>query len=176
MNADGDCMFLIIKKYIKLIRQFYFRYRVLSVAASCGPDLSVNGRSYVTTKTNLGRNVNFNGISIQGQGAISIGDNFHSGEGCLLISQNHNYDNGTAIPYDSSYICKDIIIGNQVWLGSRVIILPGVTIGEGAIVQAGSVVSKSIPSCAIAGGNPCQVFKYRDIDRYERLKNLGKFH
>jgi acetyltransferase-like isoleucine patch superfamily enzyme len=57
-----------------------------------------------------------------------------------------------------------------------VIVLGGVSIGEGAIIQAGSVVVKDIPKYAIAGGHPCKVFKYRDIEHYEKLKKERKFH
>jgi acetyltransferase-like isoleucine patch superfamily enzyme len=49
-------------------------------------------------------------------------------------------------------------------------------IEEGAIIQAGSVVVNDIPYCAIAGGSPAKVFKYRNIDHYELLKSQGKFH
>jgi len=105
-----------------------------------------------------------------------IGNNFHSGPGCLIITQNHNYDNGNAIPYDNTYIYKDVKIEDNVWLGSRVIILGGVTIGEGAIIQAGSVVVGDIPACAIAGGHPAKIFKYRDKNHYYKLKKEEKFH
>jgi acetyltransferase-like isoleucine patch superfamily enzyme len=54
--------------------------------------------------------------------------------------------------------------------------LGGVSIGEGAIVQAGAVVVKDIPPYAIAGGNPAKVFKYRDIDHFQKLKEEKKFH
>jgi acetyltransferase-like isoleucine patch superfamily enzyme len=94
----------------------------------------------------------------------------------MMITQNHNYDHGTMIPYDDTYIFKDIHIEDNVWLGNRVIILGGVTIGEGAIIQAGSVVVKNIPKYAIAGGHPATVFKYRDIKHYEKLKSAKKFH
>jgi acetyltransferase-like isoleucine patch superfamily enzyme len=57
-----------------------------------------------------------------------------------------------------------------------VIVLPGVTIGEGAIIQAGSVVVKDIEKCAIAGGHPAKTFKYRDTEHYEKLKKEKKFH
>ncbi len=107
---------------------------------------------------------------------MTIGDNFHSGRECLMITQIHNYDTGNAIPYDDSYILKDIIIKDNVWLGDRVIILGGVMIEEGAIIQAGSVVVSDIPKCAIAGGHPAKVFKYRDIEHYEKLKSEGKFN
>lgn len=56
------------------------------------------------------------------------------------------------------------------------IVLGGVRIGEGAIIQAGSVVVKDIPRCAIAGGHPAAVFKYRDIEHYDTLKAAGEFH
>jgi len=54
--------------------------------------------------------------------------------------------------------------------------LGDVTIGEGAIIQAGSVVVNDIPKYTIAGGHPAKVFKYRDAAHYERLKEEGKFH
>jgi acetyltransferase-like isoleucine patch superfamily enzyme len=157
-------------------RQIYHSFRVRIAAGSCGERLKVNGKSYVTRNTHLGNNVNFNGLEVAGGGKVVIGDNFHSGPDCLLIAQNHNFDTGTAIPYDSTYILKDITIEDNVWLGSRVIILGGVRIGEGAIVQAGSCVVNDIPKYGIAGGHPAKVFRYRDKDHYERLKKEGKFH
>lgn len=93
----------------------------------------------------------------------------------MMITQNHNYDKGNAIPYDDTYIVKSIIIGDFVWLGSRVTILPGVKIGEGAIIQAGAVVSSDIPPYAIAGGNPAKVFKYRDVEHFKKMKVEKKY-
>lgn len=150
--------------------------RVRKQAAKVGKNLKVNYKSYVTNNTFLGDNVNFNGMVISGGGKVEIGNNFHSGSDCLIISQNHDFDNGRTIPYDyESYISKDITIGDNVWIGSRVIILAGVKIGEGAIVQAGSVVVKSIPKYGICGGSPAKVFKYRDISHYLSLKEKKLF-
>jgi acetyltransferase-like isoleucine patch superfamily enzyme len=153
-----------------------YKKTVIKNAQSYGVDIRVNGRSKVTQNTILGNNVNFNGMIVTGRGNVTIGDNFHSGEDCLMITQIHNYDSGKAIPYDDTYLTKDIKIEDNVWLGSRVIILGGVTIGEGAIIQAGSVVVTDIPKYAIAGGHPAKVFKYRDIDHYEKLKAEKQFH
>ncbi len=164
-----------IKKKVKQGLKVYYRKKVEKRARSVGGNLHVNAKSSVTENTTLGNNVNFNGMEIVGGGSIVIGDNFHSGTGCLIITQNHNYDTGSAIPYDATYVCKDVIIGDNVWLGSRVIILAGVTIGEGAIIQAGSVVVRDIPSLAIAGGHPAKVFKYRDKEHYDTLKEQKKF-
>ena len=160
----------------KRLRKNYWRKKIMRQAGSCKSPPNVNARSQVTGKTHLGHNVNFNGMEIVGGGSVTIGDNFHSGIEVRMITQIHDYDHGDAIPYDATYIYKDIVIEDNVWIGDRVIILGGVTIGEGAIVQAGSVVVKDIPACAIAGGHPAQVFKSRDVEHYERLKKAGKFH
>jgi len=115
-------------------------------------------------------------MRIIGGGEVVIGDNFHSGAECIMITEYHKYDSGNAIPYDlSETVRKDIIIEDNVWLGTRVMVLGGVRIGEGAIIQAGSTVINDIPRCAIAGGHPAKVFKYRDIDHYETLKRKKQF-
>lgn len=157
------------------IKRAYYTYRVKRVSKSCGDNLTVNNYSYVTPKTSLADNVNFNGMKIQGTANVSIGSNFHSGIDCMIITDSHNYE-GEAIPYDETVISRDVLIEDNVWIGNRVIILPGVCIGEGAIIQAGSVVVKDIPKYAIAGGHPAKVFSSRDKEHYEKLKEEGKFH
>lgn len=165
-----------VRRLIKTLRRHYFNAIVRKQACAVGRDLKVNHKSIVTDNTILGNNVNFNGIRIQGNGKVVIGDNFHSGEECLIITNFHNYNSGKAIPYDDTYIQKDVSIEDNVWIGTRVIILGGVTIGEGAIIQAGSVVVKSIPPLTIAGGAPAKVFGQRDEEHYFELKQKGQFH
>lgn len=165
-----------IRKFIIKSRGIVYKVIALRGIKSYGQNVRVRGKSRFNKRTVLGNNVNFNGMKVLGDGKLTIGDNFHSGEDCLLITQTHNYNNGQAIPYDKTYIYKEIVIEDNVWLGSRVTILGGVTIGEGAIIQAGSVVVKDIPACGIAGGHPAKVFKYRDIDHYNKLKKTKKFH
>jgi chloramphenicol O-acetyltransferase type B len=139
--------------------------------------LHVNCKCTFNSKTIFGKNCNFNGIVIRGNGKVVFGDNFHSGHECLILTENHNYDTGNEIPYDKAdEITKEVIIEDNAWIGDRVIILPGVTLGEGAIIQAGSCVVSDIPKYAIAGGHPAKVFKYRDKEHYEKLKKAGKFH
>ncbi len=162
---------------IKLIRKFLafiFKLKIKKKCKSYIEPLRVNGYSTCTNKTILGKNVNFNGMKIAGCGNVAIGDNFHSGSECQIITEIHNYE-GDTIPYDETYICKDVIIGDNVWLGSRVMILGSVTIGEGAIIQAGSVVIKDIPKYAIAGGHPAVVFSKRDAEHYVKLKREKAF-
>lgn len=161
---------------LKSLRTALFNSIVKRQAESVGKNLSVNHYSRVTSSCILGRNVNFNGMIISGKGKVSIGDNFHSGKDCKMITSFHNYDTDDAIPYGYGLISKDIMIEENVWIGDRVIVLGGVTIGEGAIIQAGSVVVKSIPKYSIAGGHPAKVFKHRDVSHYLRLKEQRKFH
>ncbi len=159
----------------KVLSYFY----ALDVKISCRgytPPLRVAFRSRVTKHTVLKSNVHFNGLEVTGAGAVTIGSNFHCGTGCLIISQNHDYDNGRALPYDADRcIPHDVTIEDNVWLGSRVIVIGPVRIGEGAIIQAGSVVLKDIPKYGIAGGHPARAFKQRDIAHYERLKSEDRF-
>jgi chloramphenicol O-acetyltransferase type B len=139
--------------------------------------IRVNGWSLIGRNVFLGSNVNFNGIKIfaGAKSKILIGDNFHSGKECMIMALYHNFE-GEAIPYDTTNIDKHVTIEDNVWIGHRVIILGGVTIGEGAIIQAGAVVVNDIEPCGIAGGNPAKVFKYRNKDHYYKLKQEGRFH
>jgi acetyltransferase-like isoleucine patch superfamily enzyme len=159
----------------RVLRSIYTRLAKRSVG-SCAGLLVANGFTKLTRNTHLGENVHFNGMEISGRGKVTIGNNFHSGPECLIITSFHNYDTGNAIPYDDTYISKDVTIGDNVWLGSRVIILGGVTLGEGAIIQAGAVVVRDIAPLAIAGGNPAVAFKMREAAHYETLKAQGRFH
>lgn len=154
----------------------YYTALARSTVAVYGPGLRVNGRTRLTSQTHLGSNVHMNGLEISGHGTVRIGDNFHSGPDCLFIAQNHDYDHGDAVPYDSTYVHRDISVGDNVWLGARVIVLGGVEIGDGAIIQAGSCVVADVPRCAVAGGHPARVFRHRDIEHYERLVAAGRFH
>lgn len=71
-------------------------------------------------------------------------------------------------------LCKGpIIIGDDVWIGFNATILSGVNVGKGAVIAAGSVVTKDIPAYAIVGGVPAKVIRYRfERDVIERLNNI----
>lgn len=123
---------------------------------------------------------------------VWIGENFYAkAEGGIIIesgtiisrnveiwTSNHCYnaEDLLMVPYDRRMETKPVTIGDNVWIGSRVIILPGVTIGEGAVIGAGAVVSKDVPPCAVVGGNPARVLKYRNQEKYNELKAQGKVY
>jgi acetyltransferase-like isoleucine patch superfamily enzyme len=96
------------------------------------------------------------------------------GPNVIIHTANHNYaDNIKSIPYDRKLIKKSVIIEENNWIGDRVIILPGVRIGEGCIIAAGSVVTKSFQSFSIIGGNPAKLIRQRqNIEDYMENKKL----
>ncbi|WP_457564275.1 acyltransferase, partial [Caminibacter sp.] len=144
---------------IRKILTYFFTFIALRKIGSYKTKPKVNFYSRFTTNTNLGKNCHFNGLVIRGRGKVVIGDNFHCGKQVLFINSYHKYDGADAVPYDTKeMIDKDIIIEDNVWIGDRAIVLGGVKIGEGAIIQAGAVVVSDIPKYAIAGGNPAKVF------------------
>ena len=104
------------------------------------------------------------------RGRLSIDSGTIIGPSLTVHTANHNYE-GEALPYDDKYIASDVKIGKNVWIGAHCTILPGVSIGEGAVVAASSVVSKSVPNFAVVAGNPAKIIKYRDIERYNNNKS-----
>ena len=106
----------------------------------------------------LGKNVFINSNCYFMDGAkITVGDNVFIGPSCGFYTANHPLDYQTrnqgieqALP---------ISIGNNVWLGGNVIVLPGVKIGDGCVIGAGSVVTKDIEANSVATGIPCNVIK-----------------
>jgi chloramphenicol O-acetyltransferase type B len=165
-----------LKTKIDKLKNIYYRERIIKNARFSGKNIFVGGKSHINGNTYLGNNVSFNGMIIKGNGKVTIGDNFHSGTDCQIITQIHNFDFGSKIPYDDTYILKNTTIEDNVWLGNNVIILGGVTIGEGSIIQAGSVVVSNVPKYAIIGGSPAKQFKSRNIEHYTELKNKQLFH
>lgn len=162
--------------YHEYAERTYYKAKTRDVAEAVGSGLYVNGEIEVNGNTTLGENVHLHGLTVHGSGAVAIGDNVHVGAGCEILTANHNYDDGEAIPYDDTFVVEPVTIGDNVWFGIDVTVLPGVTIGEGAIVQAGSVVTDDIPDGAIVGGHPAEVFGRRDMEHYETLKAAGKFN
>ncbi|WP_016798423.1 acyltransferase [Vibrio cyclitrophicus] len=108
-------------------------------------------------------------------GGISIGDYFHTGRGLTIFSTSHNWNKASKLPYDDEFIPKPVSIGNYVWLGANVTILPGTSIGNGVIVSAGSVVRGNIPDNVVIAGNPAEVVSYRDKEHVDKLVAHGSF-
>ena len=110
----------------------------------------------------IGENVFINrGVYITARAPISIGDHALIGPYVVLNSGNHNYSDRSVPIRDQSHSIAPIQIDRDVWIGAHATILPGVTIGEGAIVGAGAVVTRSVAPYTIVGGVPARPLKGR---------------
>ncbi len=99
---------------------------------------------------------NYNCIILDGA-KVTFGDNVFIAPNCVFTTAGHALDE--AQRNRGLEIALPITVGNSVWFGANVTVLPGVTIGDNAVIGAGSVVTKDIPSGVIAVGNPCRVLR-----------------
>lgn len=113
----------------------------------------------------IGNHVHVSSVCIRARKRIIIGDNVKIGGDTLIIDSNAHSINfldrreGNDHLDSKHAISKEVVIGNDVMIGTRCIILKGVHIGDRCIIGAGSVVVKDIPADTIAAGNPCRVIK-----------------
>jgi len=94
-------------------------------------------------------------------GEIVIGNDVMIGPNVILRASNHHYENRDIPINKQGHTGGKIIIGDDVWIAANVVIVPNVTIGRGAVIAAGSVVTKDIPEFVLAGGVPAKVIKTR---------------
>ena len=126
-----------------------------------GKDVNIEKGDMITSTMEIGDRSGV-GINAKMHGKVIIGNDVMMGPECIIYTQNHDFSR-TDIPMNKQGFSeeKPVIIGDDVWIGGRVIILPGVNVGKGAIIGAGSVVTKDVPPNAIVAGNPATVKKYR---------------
>lgn len=105
-----------------------------------GPDSAIGARSVV--------------------GTVTIGEHVMIGQELLALSRNHNFED-TEVPPKYQGFAEDqpIVIGDDCWIGARVVLLPGVTIGRHCVIGAGSVVTRDVPDYSVVGGNPARVLR-----------------
>ena len=132
------------------------------ILAKCGKNVNIEKGSVFSSRVTLGDNSGI-GIRASISGETHIGRNVMMGPDCIIYTRNHEFSR-TDIPMCNQGFQeeKPVFISDDVWIGGRVTILPGVKVGTGAIIGAGSVVTKDVPDYAIIGGNPAKVLKYRN--------------
>lgn len=131
---------------------------------SLGENAVINPPVFV----NLGKNVKIgknvvimNGLNCMAAGGLIIEDNTLISLNCTIATNNHDF-------YEREVLtCKPVHIKKNVWIGLNVTIMPGVTIGENAVVGGGSVVTKDVPDNAVVVGSPAKVVKYLDADKFD---------
>jgi acetyltransferase-like isoleucine patch superfamily enzyme len=143
----------------------------------CGKGVFLHGPINISGASNIsvGNNVHLGANAyIRGEGGLRLGSNIHVSRNLTVYTINHNYE-GECLPYDHEMIAKPVVIEDNVWIGVDVVICPGVTVGEGAIIGMGCVVSSDVPPLSIVGGQKQRVLKYRDKNHYEKLKAESLF-
>nr|WP_269430795.1 acyltransferase [Methanosarcina siciliae] len=103
----------------------------------------------------------FSVLSARRGGEIYIGDDVIMGGRVIFHTLNHNYDKKDILIKKQGTIVKPINVGDDCWIGSDVIILPGVTIGKGSVIGAGSMITKDVMPYSVVAGNPARVIKKR---------------
>ncbi len=110
----------------------------------------------------IGENVFINaGCRFQDQGGITIGDGTLIGHNVVLATINHDLDPA----HRNDNLPAPIVIGKNVWIGANATVLPGVTIGDNAVIAAGAVVTKDVPADVVVGGVPAKVIRHIEHDR-----------
>lgn len=129
----------------------------------CGRNVDIEKKTRFSHRLRLGTNSGI-GAGARLYGPITIGENVMMGPECWIYTQNHETADVT-IPMreQGPQPERPVVIGNDVWIGGRVTILPGVHIGNGVIIGAGAVVTKDVPDFAVVGGNPAKILKMRNI-------------
>lgn len=102
------------------------------------------------------------GVLVTTSGGVMIGDRTLIGYHTQILSSNHRIPGGRGKIFGAGHVTQPVSIGNDVWIGANCLILPGVKIGEGAVIAGGSVVTKDVPPFTIVAGNPARILKERD--------------
>lgn len=140
----------------------------------CGDFARIGPYSFLGRNVTVGPNLKRMGMFCSvGEGAL-IGPNIHATDG---LTTSIAYISGAERKQTKDALNRrHVRIGNDVWIGSHAIILPGVTVGDGVIIGAGSVLTKDAPAYSIWVGNPARLVRYRLAgETVERLKQLDIF-
>jgi maltose O-acetyltransferase len=149
-------------------KAFGNRFRALlcrRIFKRVGQEVDIRHRIYFGngSRISLGDHSGIGDDSVLGQDAeIRIGNDVMIGPQLLIFTANHRMGKGDLLRKQGFEPAEAVTIEDDVWIGARVIILPGVTIHTGAVIAAGALVNKDVPAYAIVGGVPAKILKYRE--------------
>lgn len=131
------------------------------ILAHCGKNVNIERGACFESDLSIGDNsgVGVNALIAKG---VTIGNDVMMGPDCMMFTNNHGMQNdGTPMWKQKHSELKPICIGNDVWIGARVIILPGVHVGDGSVIGAGAVVTHDVEPYTVVAGNPARVIGRR---------------
>lgn len=136
---------------------------VFPLLKKCGKDIIVKDRVYFGKgdKVEIGDRSQL-GQRLRIHGAVSIGDDVVMGPEVVIMATGHNFSD-LNIPINKQGATQEekVVIGNNVWIGTRAIIMPGVKVGDNSIIGAGAVVTKDIEDNCVVAGVPAKLIKRR---------------
>jgi acetyltransferase-like isoleucine patch superfamily enzyme len=132
---------------------------ILTDSLAVGDRTTIAALAHLTGDVALGADCSVN-VSAAVRGRVTIGDGVRIGAHTSILAFNHGVEAGTPIRLQP-HTSRGITIGDDVWVGSQVVILDGVAVGSGAVIGAGSVVAKDVPAGAVVVGNPARIVRWR---------------
>jgi len=137
--------------------RLYERFKEARFINQANKKLAWQGKP--TGDCEVGESVALNDAVIDVTGGVFIFKNVHFGHQVMVLSTSHPVDMIDGLERREALVCKKVVILNDAYIGSRAIILPGVTVGIGAYVAAGAVVTKDVPSYALVAGVPAKIIR-----------------
>ncbi len=161
-----------IRKKLRLKNRHYFLFCPEYPESHVSREANLHNPENIKMGKNvyIGKNVN-----IYAEGGLVLEDNATLAANVTILTTAHNFKQASALPFDKKGFLQEVYLEKNVWIGSNSLILAGVKIEEGAVVAAGSVVTKSVPKCAVIGGNPAKIIGWRNIKEYDRLEREQKY-
>ena len=126
----------------------------------CGTNVNIEKGARFDEKVRLGNNSGI-GVNAFIAAHVSIGENVMMGPDCMIFTSNHRTEERDKPMCQQGFTePRPVTIEDDVWIGARVIILPGVHVGTGSVIGAGAVVTHDVAPYSIVGGNPAKLIRY----------------
>lgn len=127
----------------------------------CGTNVNIEKGARFDGRVSLGDNSGI-GVNAFISAEVTIGNDVMMGPDCMIFTANHGMEKSGVPMWKQPFSRpRPVVIGDDVWIGARVIILPGVHVGTGSVIGAGSVVTHDVEPYSIVGGNPARLIRYR---------------
>ncbi len=144
-------------KFFKWIRVFFAK----KIIKKIGKNVNIETGAIFTPNVEIGDNSSI-GVKAEIVSSVKIGNNVMMGPEVVIYSLNHKFQDRDKTIIEQGYSEDEIVtIEDDVWIGRRAIILPGVTVKKGTVIGAGAIVTKSFPEYSVIAGNPAKVIKTR---------------